>query len=250
MIKKSYWRRGTLLVAIAVAVTTSFASFDHVRQRSEQLKKPIPQRPTDENIVLEFIGEGIVSGGAVYVYPWPKTPRPQITDEVGYKSDYSLEMILSADAWSGAQVCLSGAVDLSPYFEEGAITMAVRGVRGGEIFSFSLMDDGLYSDGHLQQAWPPASTRSYGIIEKGEWLELTMPLKDFGGVGSYWSDALNKRVSAPFNWKGVRCLGMDIDKNRFPSFKVYVDNVRILKKMPPGMTGGGGDGYPFKNEGY
>ena len=68
-------------------------------------------------------------------------------------------------------------------------------------------------------------------------------------VYSYWSDALNKRVSAPFNWKGIRCLGMDIDKNRFTSFKVYVDDIRIVKKVPKGL-GGGGDGYPFKNEGF
>jgi hypothetical protein len=249
MAKQGHWPKRALLLGLIAVVGSSFAGFDQVRSRSESVLKPIPQRPDNDNVVLELVGEGIVRGGAMYVYPWPQTPKPQVTDAVAHTGDYSLEMVLTANAWSGAQICLSSAIDLTPYFEDGGLTMAVRGTKGGEIFSFSLMDDGLNSDGHLQQAWPPASTRSYGIMSKDEWFELTVPLRDFGGVGSYWSDALNKRVSAPFNWKGIRCLGMDIDKNRFTSFKVYVDDIRIVKKVPKGL-GGGGDGYPFKNEGF
>ena len=147
---KGHWPKTALLVGLIAAIGTSFAGFDQVRNRSAEVLKPIPQKPTDDNVVLEFVGEGIARGGAMYVYPWPQTPKPQVTDAMAHTGDYSVEMILTASAWSGAQVCLSGAVDLSPYFEEGGLTMAVHGTKGGEIFSFSLMDDGLNSDGHLQ----------------------------------------------------------------------------------------------------
>ncbi len=248
MASTGHWKTKALLALLALAVGTPFAGLKQVRERSAPVLAAPKERTGDDNVVLELVGEGIVKGGAVYVYPYPKTPKPQVTDSQGDDSEYSLDLILSSDAWSGAQVCLSGTTDLSPYYEQGAITMAVKGTRGGEIFSFSMMDNGLFSDGHWQQAWPPASTRSYGIVGKDQWMHLTVPLKDFGGVGSYWSDALNKRVSSPFNWKGVTCLGMDIEKNRFPSFEVFVDNIRIVKKAT--IERSGGEGYPFKNDGY
>lgn len=240
--------KGALAASICLILTwNSFAGFSEVRERTKVIfkeKEPLGDR---SNIALSFVEERLGAGAIVQVYPWPDTPRPGMTDLQGADSSkYALEVRLKHDAWSGTAICLASTADLTPYYDEGALEVWIKGTKGSEIFDVTLLDNGVNSDGHPQRVY--MSTRSYTVINNKTWTQLYVPLSDLGGVGSYWSETENKRISNRFNWEGVNCFGIDIEKNRFDSFNVYVDNVRVLKKVP--ARDNAGVEYPFVNKGY
>lgn len=240
--------KGAIIASLCLSFTwTSFAGFNDVRERTQEIFKEKEPPEDRSNIALSFVEERLGAGAYATVYPWPETPRPGMTDLEGADSSfYALEVRLKHDAWSGTAICLSSMVDLSPYYEEGALEIWVKGTKGNEVFDVTLLDNGINSDGFPQRVY--MSTRSYTVVSKDNWTQLYVPLADLGGVGSYWSETEGKRISNPFNWSGVNCFGIDIEKNRFDSFRVYVDNVRVLKKVPP--RDNAGVEYPFSNEGY
>ena len=222
------------LALCALSTLDVHAEFKQVREKSQKLfgkKKPLVDR---SNTAALFLEDNLTGGVYTTVYPYPGTPYPRMTEEAAYQGETSLELTLRADVYSGAGLCLSTPKNLKPYVETGALRMWVKGVKGREIFLVGVLDNGKYGMGRWQQS--STTSRNYGKIKKGEWTELVIPLKDFGDQGSFWDDLTNSRVSSKFNWEAVNCITLDVNKNQFSSFKVFLDNVMIEKKMTAAKT--------------
>jgi hypothetical protein len=225
------------------------SGFEEMRKRSSPVldwKKKV--RLKDPNVAAQFVGEVMVPGGYTWMYPAGSGyPVPSMTDKQAHDSRFSLEVHLKHDAWSGGAVCSPTPFDLAPYLETAVLEIWARGAEGKEVFGIALLDNGNNGAGRPLQV--TVNSRSFTKVLNSEWKKIQVPLRAFGSRGSYWSEELNARVSNAFNWSQVNCLSFDIDKERFKSFRVYIDDAVIFKKAPGGAAAGGA-GYTFSNEDF
>ncbi len=230
----------------AISGTTNFQG---IRNRSSSvLNFQLKRKNRDPNLAIAFVDDNMVPGAQVWMYPdGSGYPRPAMTDVQAKDGRFSLEVILKADAYSGGAVCSPAPVDLSPYLETGVVELWVKGAEGQEVFSVGLLDNGNNPAGRALQLW--VNSRSFAKVSKEEWKRVRFPLRALGTRGSYWSEEVNARIFNTFNWKQVSCFTFDIDKERHKSFKIWMDNVTILKKGPEGSLVGG-SGYAITNEDF
>lgn len=225
------------------------SGFQEMRKRSASVlnwKKKV--RLKDPNVAAQFIGEVMVPGGYTWMYPAGSGyPVPSMTDKQAHDSRFSLEVHLKHDAWSGGAVCSPAPFDLAPFMETAVLEIWARGAEGKEVFSIALLDNGNNGAGRPLQV--TVNSRSFTKVLNSEWKKIQVPLRAFGTRGSYWSEEVNARVSNAFNWSQVNCLSFDIDKERFKSFRVYIDDAVVFKKAPGGASAGG-SGYAFSNEDF
>ncbi|MBN1128144.1 MAG: hypothetical protein JXA71_04125, partial [Chitinispirillaceae bacterium] len=193
------------------------------------LKKKIAaveETVTDPRLVFRFFDEDFVSGG--YAYWYPDNSKVFIPEESGKNGEVALQFDLDAKDYSGGSVCLYNLLyDLRPYYSRGALQFWIKGKNGGEIAWAALVDDE-NSDGKKTVVRLPV--QNYGGISN-EWKLITIPLADFGKRGVYW-DA-KKRVEVPyrFDWNVVAEFRLEIKKNDNPSFRVWVDDIFILRDV-------------------
>lgn len=222
---------------------------DKVRARSRDILEYSPRkRHRDPNLIADFVSEGVIPGAQIWMYPaGAGYPLPGATDARAREGRYSLEVVLKADAYSGGAVCSPAPLNIAPYVETGMLELWVLGAEGQEVFSIGLLDNGNNPVGRPLQVW--VNSRSFSKVGKDAWKRIRVPLKAFGARGSYWSEEVNARISSELNLKSISCFSFDIDKERHKSFKVWLDNVRLYKKAPPGASAGG-TGYAFSNEDF
>ena len=225
------------------------SGFDKLRNRSNKVLNFRPKVKTRrENIAAEFVGENTLAGAQIWAYPdGGGYPMPAITDAQAHDGQFSLEVNLKPDAYSGGAVCSASPLDFSHILETGALELWIKGKEGKEVFSIGLLDNGNNPAGRPLQVW--VSSRSYSKVMNNEWRRIRIPLKAFGGRGSYWSEEVNARISNTLNWTSISCFSFDIDKERFKSFKVWMDNVVVYKKTPK-ESGAVGAEYTVSNEDF
>ena len=226
------------------------SGFDKLRSRSNKVLAFRPKvKIRRENIAAEFVGETTLPGAQIWAYPdGGGYPMPALTDAQAHDGQFSLEVNLKPDAYSGGAVCSPSPLDFSKILETGMLEFWVKGDQGKEVFSIGLLDNGNNPAGRPLQVW--VSSRSYSKVMNNEWRRVRIPLKAFGGRGSYWSEEVNARISNTLNWSSISCFSFDIDKERFKSFKVWMDNVVVYKKAPKDAGAGGGNEYAVSNENF
>lgn len=225
------------------------SDFKGLRDRSKDiLNYQVKKKTRDPNLIAEFVGEGVIPGAQVWMYPGGEGyPLPGLTDAQAHSGRVSLEMTLKADVYSGGAVCSPSPLNIAPYLKKGMLELWVKGAVGQEVFSIGLLDNGDNPVGRPLQV--SVSSRSYSKVGKDEWRRIRIPLRALGTRGSYWSEELNARISSALNINSISCLSIDIDKDRHKSFKIWLDDVRLFK-VAPGGESAGGTGYSLSNEGF
>ncbi len=232
---------------LTVVGKRSNSRFDEVRHRSRSILEFRPgMKARDPNLVAEFVGETMLPGAIIWMYPsGAGYPLPAMTDEQAKEGRFSMVLVLKADAYSGGAVCSPAPLDLVPYLDKGYLEFWMKGAMGGEVFSIGLLDNGNNPMGRPLQVM--LNSRSYAKTNKDTWNLVRIPLKAFGGRGSFWSEEMNARISSEINWTSISCLSVDIDKERHPSFKIWMDDAKIIKSAPGGIVVKGIP-YPISNE--
>lgn len=183
-------------------------------------------RVVDERLVLRFFDEDFVAGG--YEYWYPDRSKVFIPEESGRNGEVSLQFDLAADDYSGGSVCLYNLLyDLEPYYAAGALQFWIKGARGGEIAWAALVDDE-NSDGKKTVVRLPIN--DYGGIT-GEWTQISIPLADFGKRGVFWDPKKQVELPEAFQWDKVAEFRIEIKKNDNESFRVWVDDIFVLRDV-------------------
>jgi len=180
----------------------------------------------DPRVVARFFDDDFVAGG--YQYTYPDAAKVFIPEESGHESEVSLQFDLEADEYSGGSVCLYNLMyDLTPYYSRGALHFWIKGARGGEIAWVALVDDE-NRDGKKTVVRIPLN--DFGGITNG-WKEVSIPLAKFGRKGVFW-DA-KKRIEVPqaFDWNAVTEFRIEIKKGENPSFRIWVDDIAVLRDV-------------------
>jgi hypothetical protein len=225
------------------------SSFGKFRDRSRSVLNFKPKTHVrDTNLAVLFAGESMVPGAQMWMYPdGSGYPMPSMSDARAKNGRYSLEVRLKPDSYSGGAVCSPSPIDLKPFLGKGFLDLWVQGASGQEVFSIGLLDNGNNAIGRPLQVW--VSSRSFGKITKDDWRHIRVPLKAFGLRGSYWSEEIGARVFSALNWTSISCFSFDIDKDRFKSFQVWMDDVAIYKTGPKDSAAGGTP-YSLSNEDF
>ncbi|MDB5048786.1 MAG: cellulose-binding domain protein [Fibrobacteres bacterium] len=225
------------------------SKFHGIRDRSRDvLEYQIRRKNRDPNVIAEFVGEGVIPGAQVWMYPAGSGyPLPGMTDAKAHSGRASLEVVLKADAYSGGAICAPAPLNIAPYLESGVLEFWVQGAEGQEVFSIGLLDNGDNPIGRQLQVM--VNSRSFSKVKKGEWKRIRIPLKAFGSRGGYWSEEINARISGALNNSSISCFSFDIDKERHKTFKIWIDDARLLKTAPGGAAATG-SGYALSNEDF
>ncbi len=174
--------------------------------------------------VFTFFKENFVAGG--YAYKYPDDSKVLMPEESGKSGEVSLCFDLNANEYSGGAVVLHGtSFDLRPYLKKGSLEFWIKGKNGGEICDIVLADDEL-DDGVKTEIKVPIN--KYGGIQP-YWTHISIPLADFGRRGGYWNEKKQVEVKNPFNWSNVKEFLVTIAKGDNKDFRIYVDDVIILK---------------------
>jgi len=196
--------------------------------------KPLPKpksaevevKKVDPRVVYRFFDDDFSPGG--YQYTYPDASKIFIPEESGHESDVALEFNLLANDYSGGSVCLYNLLyDMDPYYSRGALQFWVKGSRGGEIGWAALVDDE-NRDGKKTVVRLPIN--NYGGISK-DWKLVSIPLADFGRRGVFWDPKKRVEVPSVFDWSTVSEFRIEIKKSDNPDFKVYVDDIFVLRDV-------------------
>jgi hypothetical protein len=227
----------------------SKSRFGEMRNRSRPVLQFRPKvKKRDPNVAVTFVGETPVAGAQIWAYPdGSGYPAPTMTDVQAKEGKFALQVVLKADAYAGGAICSPSPLDLRPYLETGVLELWLKGSEGKEVFSIGLLDNGNNSVGRPLQVW--VSSRSYARTPKDDWKQIRIPLKSFGGRGSYWSEEVTARVFNVLNWSAISCFSFDIDKERHKNFKIWMDGVVVYKVGPKGGATAG-EGYTISNEDF
>lgn len=190
----------------------------------------------DPRVVYRFFDEMYTPGGFDYVYP--DESRVYIPEESGKNGEVSLQFDLVAADFSGGSVCLYNLLyDLTPYYASGALEFWIKGKNGGEIAWTALIDEE-NTDG--KKTAVRLLVNNYGKITK-EWTHISVPLQDFGTRGVYWDAKKSVEVPAPFDWDKVAEFRIEIKKGDNAEFRVWVDDIFILRDVVDAPADGGED---------
>lgn len=197
--------------------------------------KPLPPKikvqeegvkSSDPRTVFRFFDDDFVSGG--YQYTYPDASKIFIPEESGHESEVSLQFDLEASDYSGGSVCLYNLMyDLTSYYSRGALQFWVKGARGGEIGWVALVDDE-NRDGKKTVTRIPLN--DFGGITN-EWRLVSVPLSKFGKRGVFWDAKKRVEEPQPFDWSTVSEFRIEIKKAENPSFRIWVDDIAILRDV-------------------
>jgi len=214
------------VLTLLCAATFCFAKVsplpEVVKAREEKAKLIEAQKPDTGKFI--FFEEDLVAGGYSYVYGG--STRVFIPEESGHTGDVSVCFELDpADYSGGAIVLYSTEYDLKDVFPTGALEFWVKGETGGEIGERGLSDNEMV-DGLKTEV--VVSFDKYGGI-KPYWTHMSIPLADFGRRGGYWDARLQTTIKNNFKWGNVKELIVTTAKNANKKFKIWLDNVYVVK---------------------
>jgi len=221
--------RKTSLLVPALGLLALFAGSCSLRLKplqapAEEGAASGPSR--DPRMVFRFFDEDFVSGGYQYVYP--DAARILLPEESGHESEVSLQFDLVADDYSGGSVCLYNLLyDLNPYYAAGALNFWIKGEKGGEVAWVGLVDDEA-RDGKKTVVRLPLN--DFGGITN-EWRLVSVPLAKFGRKGVFWDAKKRVEVPQPFDWKSVAEFRIEIKKADNQAFRVWVDDIFVLRDV-------------------
>jgi hypothetical protein len=218
------------ILTLLCAVTLSFAKIEplpEVVKAREAKKKLIESQAVDENKFV-FFEENFVAGGYEYVYGG--NTRVFIPEESGHDGDVAVCFELDPADYSGGAIVLYGTeYDLTNVFPTGALEFWVKGASGGEKGFIGLADNEMV-DGIKTEIL--VDFDKYGGI-KPYWTHMSIPLADFGRRGGYWDERLQTTIKSNFKWDCAKELLVVTDKGANKKFKIWLDNVYIVKDRYP-----------------
>jgi hypothetical protein len=180
----------------------------------------------DPRVVFRFFDEDFVSGGFQYTYP--DASKLHIPEQSGHASEVSLQFDLDAGDYSGGAVCLYNLMyDLHPYYSAGALQFWIKGSRGGEVATVGLVDDEA-RDGKKTAVRVPLN--EFGGITQ-DWKLVSIPLSRFGRKGVFWDAKKRVEIPEPFDWTAVTEFRVEIKKGDNSAFRVWVDDIFVLKNV-------------------
>jgi len=182
---------------------------------------------SDANVLYCFFSDNFLLGDYPYNYPHDKS-KLQIDAKVLKNGDASLRFDLDPDTFSGGAICLyKRVIDAKSYLKKGAVQFWIKGAMGGEVAWISLIDD----DSDKKKTVVRLPINRYGDINK-EWTFLSIPLKDFTRVEPcFWDSTLQREIPYEFNWERVAEFRIESKKKENKSFRIWVDDICIVKKQ-------------------
>lgn len=221
--------RNLRLTIITIACVISVGSAVFAGLQFKPLKKAAvntAKSDVDSRVVYRFFDEDFVSGG--YAYWYPDNSKTFIPEESGKNGEVAVEFDLNAHDYSGGSVCLYNLLyDMRGLYATGALQFWIKGAKGGEIAWVALVDEE-NSDGKKTVVRLPL--QNYGGISN-EWRQITIPLSDFGKRGVFWDAKKKVEIPEKFQWNAVGEFRCEIKKNDNESFKVWVDDIFVLKDV-------------------
>jgi len=219
-----------LLVGLCGIASLSFAKLEplpEVVEAREAKAALIESQKTDTSKFI-FFEEDFVAGGYSYVYGG--NTRVFIPEESGHTGDVSVVFELDPADYSGGAVVLYGTeYDLTDVFPTGALEFWIKGELGGEIGEIGLADNEMI-DGIKTEV--TVDFNRYGGI-KPYWTHMSIPLADLGRRGGYWDERMQSTIKNYFKWGNVKELIVITPKGANKKFKIWLDNVYIVRDRYP-----------------
>ncbi|MDR0305051.1 MAG: hypothetical protein LBH98_09855 [Chitinispirillales bacterium] len=212
------------------AVTLGFAKLEPLPEVVEARKAKINliEAQTADTNKFIFFEENFVAGGYEYVYGG--NTRVFIPEESGHDGDVAVCFELDPADYSGGAIVLYGTeYDLRDVFPTGALEFWVKGATGGEKGFIGLADNEMV-DGVKTEIL--LDFDKYGGV-KPYWTQMSIPLADFGRRGGYWDERLQTTIKSNFKWDCVKELLVVTDRGANKKFKIWLDNVYIVKNRYP-----------------
>jgi hypothetical protein len=216
-----------LCALYALSFVSSSSGWDLKRDLLTPMEKKINSL-SEANIVYRFIDDNFLSGDFTYIYPEGKS-KMQIDNKVFKNGEASLRFDLDPDTFSGGAICLyNRTIDLRPYLKKGALQFWLKRAPGAEMAWVSLVDDN--SDLKKTVVRVLAPYRNIGE----DWSFVAIPLKEFNSIAvtpCYWDTTAMRELPHEFNWERVAEFRIESKKGENKSFRVWVDDVFIVKKQ-------------------
>ena len=218
------------VLALVGAVSPSFAKVEPLPEvvNARKAKEILIESQKVDTSKFVFFEEDFVAGGYSYVYGG--NTRVFIPEESGHDGDVAVCFELDPADYSGGAVVLYGTeYDLKNVFPTGALEFWIKGESGGEKGYIGLADNEMV-DGFKTEVL--VDFDKYGGI-KPYWTHMSIPLADFGRRGGYWDARLQITIKNKFKWNSVKEFIVVTDKGANKKFKIWLDNVYIVKDRYP-----------------
>lgn len=219
-----------LILGLCSMVSLSFAKLEPLPEvvETRAAKAALIESQKADTSKFIFFEEDFVAGGYSYVYGG--NTRVFIPEESGHTGDVSVVFELDPADYSGGAVVLYGTeYDLTDVFPTGALEFWIKGELGGELGQIGLADNEMI-DGIKTEVI--VDFDKYGGI-KPYWTHMSIPLADFGRRGGYWNESLQSTIKSYFKWGNVKELIVTTAKGANKKFKIWLDNVYIVKDRYP-----------------
>lgn len=182
---------------------------------------------TAYKILYIFFDDAFTPGG--FAYHYPKESNVRITEEVSRHGEVALQFDLFPGDYSGGSVCLyNGTYDLRSARKKGAsLQFWIKGAEGNEYVLAALVDEGKSDD---KKTVVRKRIEGYGC--RGvttDWTLVKIPLKIYEERGVYWDARDSTEHEAPFNWGKVAEFRIEVRKDENKTFRVWVDDIFIVK---------------------
>jgi hypothetical protein len=189
------------------------------------------KKSADPRIVFKFFEEdNLCDEGCEYSqYGYPEPTSTVSVSDVNAKSgEVSAQFDLDQKDYSGGCIYIGTMVlNVEPYYSKGAFDFWIKGAVGGEK-CFVVISDEDKSEGLNVEVKVPIE--KYAQVTT-DWTHVTIPLHDFGKRGSYYVESNNTEIPKRINWGKIYGFLLTTDKGQNPAFKVWVDNVCIMKDV-------------------
>lgn len=162
-----------------------------------------------------------------YTYP-EATSKLRVTDITAHTGEVSAEFDLDQKDYSGGCIYIGTMTfKVEPFYKRGALDFWIKGAEGGEQ-CFVVLADEEKSEGINVEVKVDLS--KYAQVTK-EWTHVSIPLRDFGRRGTYWDESKALEVPHRIDWNLLYGFLLATDKGQNKSFKVWVDDICILKDV-------------------
>jgi hypothetical protein len=160
-----------------------------------------------------------------YAYP-EATSRVVVTDEFAHGGEESALFDLDQHDYSGGCIYIGNiSLPAEPYFARGALDFWIKGASGGEKCFIVLSDEEKKENIDVEVK---LSLSDYAQITT-DWTHVSIPLHDFGRRGTYYDSIKDVEIPHRINWNMLYGFLLTTDKGQNASFKVWVDEVYIIK---------------------
>lgn len=166
---------------------------DDVKIISEKKSTRLPVKEIKSPLVI--MDEKLIAGSSLYTYP---VVGAKISVEKGEAKNGKAALFAKLDGsrYSGAEIVMPEAYNLSSVRETGALEFWIKGGISTPEFYVSLVNSG--EGGKPIVVSVPMD--KYIKISSETWQKVTIPLSDFPPMGTYWDEKAQATIPGEFRW--------------------------------------------------